>query len=245
MPAAHQVQAVHQRRIAPSTQEHPVTLARVLCCDHALTSQNAPKVPVTSGTGKLHAPAAPMPCGRRLVVVGISPTSADAARSHRSESPTGSIPAGTTHIAAGQIWFLPEFSAACKIRARCPQQTGRQRGRHRMFEAFVLKVLISSPGDTVDEVAAVKESLHGWNGSRAESAQVILLPRHWKSDAVPRVGTGGGQGVINRQLVRRRHRACVVRQSSRAGHCGGRVRDRRRDSARDRRRKACARLVLQ
>jgi hypothetical protein len=36
-------------------------------------------------------------------------------------------------------------------------------------------------------VAAVKESLHGWNGSRAESAQVILLPRHWKSDGVPPV----------------------------------------------------------
>jgi hypothetical protein len=53
-----------------------------------------------------------------------------------------------------------------------------------MFEAFVLKVLISSPGDTGDEVAAVKEGLHGWNGSRAEPAQVILLPRHWKSDAV-------------------------------------------------------------
>jgi hypothetical protein len=70
-----------------------------------------------------------------------------------------------------------------------------------VFEAFVLKVLISSPGDTGEEVAAVKESLHSWNGSRAESAQVILLPRHWRSDAVPRLGTGSGQGVINEQLV--------------------------------------------
>ena len=70
-----------------------------------------------------------------------------------------------------------------------------------MFEAFVLKVLISSPGDTGEEVAAVTDSLYGWNGSRAESAQVILLPRHWKSDAVPRLGTGSGQGAINEQLV--------------------------------------------
>jgi len=70
-----------------------------------------------------------------------------------------------------------------------------------MFEAFVLKVLISTPGDTGEEVAAVAESLHGWNGSRAESAQVVLLPRHWKSDAVPRLGGAGGQGVINEQLV--------------------------------------------
>ncbi|UQX12265.1 hypothetical protein [Candidatus Mycobacterium methanotrophicum] len=70
-----------------------------------------------------------------------------------------------------------------------------------MFEALVLKVLISSPGDTGDEVAAVVESLHGWNGSRAESAQVILLPRQWKLDSVPRLGSAGGQGVINEQLV--------------------------------------------
>jgi hypothetical protein len=70
-----------------------------------------------------------------------------------------------------------------------------------MFEAFVLKVLISSPGDTGEEVAAVKDSLHGWNSSRAEPAGVILLPRHWKSDAVPRLGANSGQGVINKQLV--------------------------------------------
>jgi hypothetical protein len=70
-----------------------------------------------------------------------------------------------------------------------------------MFEAFVLKVLISAPGDTGEEVAAVKESLHGWNGSRAEAARVILLPRHWRADAVPRLGSGSGQGVINEQLV--------------------------------------------
>ena len=55
-----------------------------------------------------------------------------------------------------------------------------------MFKAFVVKVLIATPGDTGDEVAAVKESLHEWNGARAENAQVILLPTHWKSDAVPR-----------------------------------------------------------
>ncbi len=70
-----------------------------------------------------------------------------------------------------------------------------------MFEAFVLKVLISTPGDTGDEVAAISDALHGWNGSRAEAAGVILLPRHWKVDAVPRLGIGSGQTVINAQLV--------------------------------------------
>jgi len=70
-----------------------------------------------------------------------------------------------------------------------------------LFDAHVLKVMISSPGDTGDEVAAVTEGLHDWNGSRAEAAQVIVLPRYWKTDAVPRMGPGGGQAVINKQLL--------------------------------------------
>lgn len=69
------------------------------------------------------------------------------------------------------------------------------------FVANVLKVMISSPGDTAEEVEAVKGALHGWNGSRAENAQTVLLPRFWKTDAVPRLDVKGGQSVINSQLV--------------------------------------------
>ncbi|WP_068056413.1 hypothetical protein [Nocardia xishanensis] len=69
------------------------------------------------------------------------------------------------------------------------------------FDSHVLKVMISSPGDTADEVKAVTDALHGWNGSRAEGAQTILLPRFWKTDAIPQLGSGGGQGVINSQLL--------------------------------------------
>lgn len=69
------------------------------------------------------------------------------------------------------------------------------------FAANVLKVMISSPGDTADEVEAVKGALHGWNGSRAENAQAVLLPRFWKTDAVPQLDANGGQSVINSQLV--------------------------------------------
>ncbi len=42
-----------------------------------------------------------------------------------------------------------------------------------MLEAFLLKVLISSPSDTAEEVDAVKASLHGWNGDRSEAARVV------------------------------------------------------------------------
>jgi len=69
------------------------------------------------------------------------------------------------------------------------------------FDAHVLKVMISSPGDTTQEVEALKSALHSWNGSRAENAQTVLLPRFWKTDAVPTLSTSGGQSVINSQLV--------------------------------------------
>jgi hypothetical protein len=70
-----------------------------------------------------------------------------------------------------------------------------------MFAANVLKVLIATPGDTGDEVDAITASIHSWNGRRAEAQGVILLPRHWKSDAVPLVNARGAQSVIDSQLV--------------------------------------------
>ncbi|MGX9294109.1 MULTISPECIES: hypothetical protein [Tsukamurella] len=69
------------------------------------------------------------------------------------------------------------------------------------FDAHVLKVMISSPGDTTDEVQAVKDALYGWNGSRSENAETVLLPRFWKTDAVPTLSSSGGQSVINSQLL--------------------------------------------
>lgn len=68
------------------------------------------------------------------------------------------------------------------------------------FDAHVLKILIASPGDTIEERDAVEGSLHGWNASRAEREQVILLPQRWETHAVPRLG-GSGQSIINEQLV--------------------------------------------
>ncbi|AMY20022.1 MULTISPECIES: hypothetical protein [Nocardiaceae] len=69
------------------------------------------------------------------------------------------------------------------------------------FDAHVLEIMISTPGDTADEVATVKDALHGWNADRAPGAQTILLPRFWKTDSVPGLSPSGGQSVINSQLV--------------------------------------------
>lgn len=70
-----------------------------------------------------------------------------------------------------------------------------------MFPATVLKVLIATPDDTAEEVEAIMKSLHSWNSRRAEAEGVILLPRHWKSDAVPLMNSNGPQSVIDSQLV--------------------------------------------
>lgn len=68
------------------------------------------------------------------------------------------------------------------------------------FNANVLQVLIASPGDIQEERNAVESALHGWNSSRAEREQILLLPRRWESDTVPAMG-GDGQEIINSQLV--------------------------------------------
>jgi hypothetical protein len=70
-----------------------------------------------------------------------------------------------------------------------------------MFSAHVLKVLIATPGDTGDEVEAITKSLHSWNGRRAEAEGVVLLSRHWKTDAVPLLHADGAQSVIDSQIV--------------------------------------------
>ena len=70
-----------------------------------------------------------------------------------------------------------------------------------MFDAHVIRVLIASPSDTRAMRDGVERSLHGWNGERAESSRVVLLPRRWETDAVPELTGPDGQTVINRQLV--------------------------------------------
>jgi hypothetical protein len=68
------------------------------------------------------------------------------------------------------------------------------------FDAHVLKVLIASPGDTREERDAVESALHAWNADRSTREQVVLLPRRWETNAIPRLGSSG-QSVINEQLV--------------------------------------------
>ncbi|WP_324643403.1 hypothetical protein [Pseudarthrobacter sp. LT1] len=68
------------------------------------------------------------------------------------------------------------------------------------YNAHVLKVLIASPTDTGEARDAVEEVLHKWNSRRSERERVMILPRRWENDSVPKTG-GDGQQMINDQLV--------------------------------------------
>jgi nucleoside 2-deoxyribosyltransferase len=70
-----------------------------------------------------------------------------------------------------------------------------------VFDAHVIEVVISTPSDTDDEVEAIKASLLALNTSRGKRDGVVVLPRHWKTDAVPTMSPEGAQGVINKQLI--------------------------------------------
>jgi hypothetical protein len=67
------------------------------------------------------------------------------------------------------------------------------------FDARVVRVLIASPGDTVNERQVLRGALEDWNGLNADQG-VMVLPLMWERDATPEMGDRP-QGVINRQLV--------------------------------------------
>jgi hypothetical protein len=69
------------------------------------------------------------------------------------------------------------------------------------LEVRKIDVLIASPGDAVQGRDVIEKALHDWNGHRGDAEGIILRPRRWETDAVPIIGEGDAQSVINSQLV--------------------------------------------
>jgi nucleoside 2-deoxyribosyltransferase len=67
------------------------------------------------------------------------------------------------------------------------------------YQATVVRILIASPGDTVNERRVLRETLEDWNSLNGDQG-VFLQPLMWERDATPELGDRA-QGVINRQLV--------------------------------------------
>lgn len=68
------------------------------------------------------------------------------------------------------------------------------------FTANVIRVLIASPSDLVDERKVAIETVYEWNSQHAEAESVVLLPVAWETHATPRSGVRP-QAAINEQLV--------------------------------------------
>jgi tetratricopeptide (TPR) repeat protein len=68
------------------------------------------------------------------------------------------------------------------------------------FTANVIRVLIASPSDLVEERRVAIATVYEWNALHAEAECVVLLPVAWETHATPRSGVRP-QAAINEQLV--------------------------------------------
>jgi Domain of unknown function (DUF4062) len=68
------------------------------------------------------------------------------------------------------------------------------------FTANVIRVLIASPSDLIEERKAAIDAVYDWNAQHAEAESVVLLPVAWETHATPRSGVRP-QEAINQQLV--------------------------------------------
>lgn len=70
------------------------------------------------------------------------------------------------------------------------------------FDALGAVVMVSGPGDTNEQVAAVRDAIAKWNSDHAVDQEVIFIPRHFLTDAVPVYAADvDGQFVINQQMT--------------------------------------------
>jgi hypothetical protein len=56
------------------------------------------------------------------------------------------------------------------------------------FTANVIRVLIASPSDLVEERKVAITTVYEWNAQHAEAESVVLLPVAWETHATPRSG---------------------------------------------------------
>lgn len=70
-----------------------------------------------------------------------------------------------------------------------------------MFDASVLEVFVASTTDLTRARDAVEDVLRDWNSRNGKARQLMLKPLRWEKDSTPQLDQGGGQNVINTQLL--------------------------------------------
>ncbi len=66
------------------------------------------------------------------------------------------------------------------------------------YHAIVIRVMIASPSDVVDERRVVREVIDEWNAAHSDKRQIVLLSVGWDTNAAPAIGRP--QAVINEQI---------------------------------------------
>ena len=71
---------------------------------------------------------------------------------------------------------------------------------HVTFKATAVRILVASPGDTLEERDVARTAIARWNAVHAMDAKVVLIPVGWETDSVPVWGEHP-QAILNRQQV--------------------------------------------
>ncbi len=69
------------------------------------------------------------------------------------------------------------------------------------YSATVVRVMIASPGDVLQERQIVRDVIRDWNVVHAEDRRVILMPLSWDTHASPEMGERA-QAIINKQVLK-------------------------------------------
>lgn len=69
------------------------------------------------------------------------------------------------------------------------------------YQATILKILIASPSELVNERKAIPEVIFSWNAVNSEDLKVVILPVMWETHSTPEIGDRP-QAIINKQLVK-------------------------------------------
>jgi|GEM_PF-3038632 len=71
------------------------------------------------------------------------------------------------------------------------------------YLAKSFKVLISGPTDVSSDIEYVKNAIYEWNSINSGKSGIVFLPLHWRTNTAPKLGKGGPQPIINKQLTDR------------------------------------------
>src|SRR5258706_8401132 len=69
------------------------------------------------------------------------------------------------------------------------------------YTANVVRVMIASPSDVVQERRVIRDVIEEWTAVHAEDRRTVLLPVGWETHSSPDMGDRP-QAVLNKQLLK-------------------------------------------